>query len=96
MCNAVQQQHAAKIVLACCGARRDEDAVVASIQARIADWTHLPPENAEPLQALRYENGQEYKAHWDVFIDPKHTNGTHQNRLATVVMYLSDVIEGEC
>lgn len=30
--------------------RRNEDAVIASIQARIAEWTHLPPENAEPLQ----------------------------------------------
>eukprot|EP00775_Hariotina_reticulata_P008869 gene8869-9048_t len=74
--------------------RRGQDEVVASIEARIAEWTHLPPENGEPMQVLRYENLQKYDAHWDYFEDPLHTRDPQENRAATVVMYLGDVEEG--
>ena len=42
---------------------------------------------------LRYYNGQEYKPHFDVFF---HEAGIDNggNRLATVLMYLSDVEAG--
>lgn len=47
------------------------------------------------LQVLRYENGQEYGAHWDWFDDPvKHADQmTAGNRIATVLMYLSGGLE---
>ncbi|XP_058075814.1 probable prolyl 4-hydroxylase 4 [Magnolia sinica] len=50
----------------------------------------LFPGNGEDIQALRYEYGQKYKPHYDYFADKVNTaRGGH--RLATVLMYLSDV-----
>jgi hypothetical protein len=46
------------------------------------------------LQVLRYQNGQKYDAHWDWFDDPVHTKDSGENRVATVLMYLGDVLEG--
>jgi len=76
--------------------RRKQDDVVADIERRLAIWTKIPEENGEDIQVLRYENGQEYGAHWDWFDDPvKHADQmTAGNRIATVLMYLSDVEEG--
>ncbi|KAJ9507872.1 hypothetical protein QJQ45_021203 [Haematococcus lacustris] len=75
---------------------RGEDVVIAEIEARIAEWTHLPPELGEPIQVLRYQNGQQYGAHWDWFDDPVHQAQYLQNgnRYATVLLYLSEVEEG--
>ena len=43
--------------------RRGEDSIIAGIEEKIAEWTHLPPENGEPIQVLRYVDGQKYDAH---------------------------------
>ena len=64
---------------------------------RIAEWTFLPVENGEIFYLLRYENGQEYKPHTDWFrrdADGQHYIGGAGQRIATVLMYLSDVEEG--
>lgn len=48
------------------------------------------------MYLLRYQQGQEYKPHFDYFdvqTQQKHI-GSAGNRVATVVMYLSDVEEG--
>jgi hypothetical protein len=46
------------------------------------------------IVAYSYENGQEYKPHYDYF-SSDHTNvATQGNRMATVLLYLSDVEEG--
>lgn len=45
------------------------------------------------MQVLRYENGQKYDPHFDFFQDPVNmAQGGH--RIATVLMYLSNVEEG--
>lgn len=36
--------------LCACLRRRGEDAVIAGVEEKIAEWTHLPPENGEPIQ----------------------------------------------
>lgn len=41
-----------------------EDGVVALIEQRIAEWTHLPHTHGEPIEVLRYTDGQKYEAHW--------------------------------
>ncbi|KAK9814785.1 hypothetical protein WJX72_011443 [[Myrmecia] bisecta] len=76
--------------------RRGETDLVAEVESRIASWTMLPTEHGEDIQVLRYQNGQKYDAHWDWFDDPvKHkTHLGAGNRVATVLMYLSDVEEG--
>ncbi|KXZ46131.1 hypothetical protein GPECTOR_46g200 [Gonium pectorale] len=58
---------------------------------------HLPVHNQEPMEVLRYVNGQKYDAHWDWFDDkevrkePGEGSKPSSNRMATVLMYLSDV-----
>mmetsp|Transcript_28871 Transcript_28871/g.73684 ORF Transcript_28871/g.73684 Transcript_28871/m.73684 type:complete len:352 (-) Transcript_28871:1276-2331(-) len=75
---------------------RGEDAIIAQVEARISEWTHLPPEYGEPIQVLRYVDGQKYDAHWDWFDDPVHHEAYLRdgNRYATVLLYLAEVEEG--
>ncbi|KAJ3674578.1 hypothetical protein LUZ60_005194 [Juncus effusus] len=72
---------------------KKQDKIIARIEERIAAWTFLPEENAESLQILRYQFGQKYEPHFDYFHDKiNQARGGH--RLATVLMYLSDVKMG--
>jgi len=70
---------------------RRADATIAAIEARIAIWSQIPEDHGEAMQVLRYELGQEYRAHYDYFF---HKAGEANNRVATVLLYLSDVEEG--
>ncbi|KAI6700615.1 hypothetical protein NL676_014939 [Syzygium grande] len=73
--------------------QKAQDEVVANIEARIAAWTFLPEENGESIQVLRYEHGEKYEPHYDYFIDKANQElGGH--RVATVLMYLSNVERG--
>ncbi|GLT74076.1 hypothetical protein SLA2020_458970 [Shorea laevis] len=74
---------------------KHQDEVVAAIEARISAWTFLPEENGESIQILHYEHGQKYEPHFDFFHDKANQElGGH--RVATILMYLSDVeIGGE-
>lgn len=50
-------------------------------------------ENGEDIQVLRYEHGEKYDPHYDYFSDKVNiARGGH--RIATVLMYLSDVAKG--
>ena len=62
--------------------------MIESLETRIASWSQIPVSHGEPIQVLRYEPGQEYRAHYDYFF---HEAGQKNNRIATVLMYLSDV-----
>ncbi|KAL1540688.1 procollagen-proline 4-dioxygenase [Salvia divinorum] len=72
---------------------RGRDKIVQRIEKRIADFTFLPVEHGEGLQVLHYEEGQKYEPHYDYFLDEYNTRNGGQ-RIATVLMYLSDVEEG--
>ncbi|TYK15293.1 putative prolyl 4-hydroxylase 7 [Cucumis melo var. makuwa] len=73
--------------------RKAQDKIVAGVEARIAAWTLLPAENGESIQILHYENGQKYEPHFDFFHDKVNQElGGH--RIATVLMYLSNVEKG--
>lgn len=69
------------------------DLFVRDIEKRIADFTFIPVEHGEGLQVLHYEVGQKYEPHYDYFKDEFNTKNGGQ-RIATVLMYLSDVEEG--
>ncbi|KAL6649280.1 hypothetical protein ACP70R_013504 [Stipagrostis hirtigluma subsp. patula] len=71
---------------------KKQDDVVARIEERIAAWTFLPPENGEAIQILRYENGEKYEPHFDYIPGNHQAPGGH--RIATVLMYLSNVKMG--
>ncbi|CAI9265239.1 unnamed protein product [Lactuca saligna] len=72
---------------------RGQDKTVESIEKRIADFTFLPVDHGEGFQVLHYEVGQKYEPHYDYFRDEYNTKNGGQ-RMATVLMYLSDVEEG--
>ncbi|XP_016510559.1 putative prolyl 4-hydroxylase 10 [Nicotiana tabacum] len=72
---------------------RGRDKVIRNIEKRIADFTFIPVEHGEGLQVLHYEVGQKYEPHYDYFLDEFNTKNGGQ-RIATVLMYLSDVEEG--
>ncbi|XAR54602.1 Procollagen-proline dioxygenase [Bertholletia excelsa] len=70
-----------------------KDPIVAGVEDKISMWTFLPKENGEDIQVLRYEHGQKYDPHYDYFADKVNiARGGH--RLATVLMYLSNVEKG--
>jgi prolyl 4-hydroxylase len=77
---------------------RGENAICATIEARIAKLIGWPVENGEGLQILRYRPGAEYKPHYDYF-DPSEP-GTPTlckrggQRVATVIMYLHTADKG--
>lgn len=72
---------------------RGGDKIISNIEQRIADFTFIPVENGEGLQVLHYEVGQKYEPHYDYFADEYNIKNGGQ-RVATVLMYLSDVEEG--
>uniref|UniRef100_A0A0D6QZA4 procollagen-proline 4-dioxygenase n=1 Tax=Araucaria cunninghamii TaxID=56994 RepID=A0A0D6QZA4_ARACU len=72
---------------------KGKDEIVTRIEEKIAAWTFLPKENGEDIQVLRYEPGQKYDPHFDFFHDKVNlARGGH--RVATVLMYLTDVAKG--
>lgn len=46
---------------------RKEDPVLARVENRLSEATMIPVGHGEGIQVLRYENGQEYKPHFDYF-----------------------------
>eukprot|EP00798_Chlamydomonas_sp_ICE-L_P014663 gene14663-20698_t len=73
--------------------RRRQDPVIERIEERIALWTQIPKTHQEDIQVLRYSRGQTYGSHYDSSYDRSELNGP-KYRLATFLMYLSDVEEG--
>ncbi|XP_042016719.1 probable prolyl 4-hydroxylase 3 isoform X4 [Salvia splendens] len=74
--------------------KRGQDKVIRAIEKRIADYTLIPvAEHGEGLHVLHYKVGQKYNPHFDYFVDEFNTRNGGQ-RIATLLMYLSDVEEG--
>ncbi|RHN41923.1 putative procollagen-proline dioxygenase [Medicago truncatula] len=73
--------------------KRGSDRIVKNIERRIADFTFIPVEHGENFNVLHYEVGQKYEPHYDYFMDTFSTTYAGQ-RIATMLMYLSDVEEG--
>ncbi|KAI3907559.1 hypothetical protein MKW98_016203 [Papaver atlanticum] len=68
--------------------------IVQAIEKRISVFSQVPVENGEPIRVIRYEKNQYFRLHRDYIID---TNLKKQNggqRIATMLMYLSDNVEG--
>jgi prolyl 4-hydroxylase len=78
--------------------QRAETELVARVETRLADIAHWPIERGEGLQIQQYQATNEYQPHFDWFDAElpgprKHMEHGGQ-RLATFVLYLSDVESG--
>ncbi|XP_045787209.1 probable prolyl 4-hydroxylase 10 [Trifolium pratense] len=69
------------------------DKIVRNIEKRISDVTFIPVGYGEEFNILHYEVGQMYEPHTDYFEDAFNIKNGGQ-RIATMLMYLSDVEEG--
>lgn len=67
--------------------------MIQAIEKRISVYSQIPVENGELLQVLRYEKDEFYRPHHDYFSDTFNLKHGGQ-RIATMLMYLSDNVEG--
>ncbi len=78
--------------------QRGENALVQRLERRISELMNWPVERGEGIQVLRYQAGAEYSPHFDYFPEQNSGSALHLaqggQRVATLVMYLKDVIEG--
>eukprot|EP00892_Ulva_mutabilis_P010743 jgi/Ulvmu1/8040/UM004_0277.1 len=72
---------------------RGETPTIANIEERIAQWVMMDKNQGEGFQVLYYKVGQKYDPHFDYFF---HEDGVMNggNRIATLLLYLTDVEEG--
>lgn len=78
--------------------QRDENPLVRSIEARIAQLLSWPVENGEHLQVLHYRPGDRYEPHYDYF-DPAGEGSAAilargGQRIATLLIYLREPERG--
>ncbi|KFK30018.1 hypothetical protein AALP_AA7G207100 [Arabis alpina] len=63
------------------------------VEKKIARATMIPRSHGEAFNILRYELGQKYDSHYDVF-NPTEYGPQSSQRIASFLLYLSDVEEG--
>ncbi|CAL5227680.1 g10688 [Coccomyxa viridis] len=71
----------------------DLEGVISWIEEKAAQLTGLPVSHGEPFNVLRYQLGQHYDSHYDIF-EPESYGPQSSQRMATILFYLSDVEEG--
>lgn len=69
----------------------NEDISLKKLIRDISALVGLPESNCEPIVFTKYEVGEEYKPHFDAFIEPSNNN----QRLYTALLYLSSFNGGE-
>lgn len=78
--------------------QRGETELIARVEQRLAHLAKWPVERGEGMQVLRYEKGNEYRAHYDWFNPDQPGPRKHLERggqrVATFVIYLMDVEQG--
>jgi len=72
-------------------ANLDTDDFTLRIQKRAAALALVPASHCEPLQVVRYEAGQFFKAHTDWFKDTEKSVPVSGNRLFTFLVYLNEL-----
>lgn len=71
----------------------DKTGILDQIETKIAKATMTPKNHGEAFNVLRYEIGQSYHSHYDAF-NPAEYGPQKSQRLASFLLYLSDVQEG--
>ncbi|XP_054815624.1 prolyl 4-hydroxylase 1-like isoform X3 [Prosopis cineraria] len=68
--------------------------MVQAIEKQISIYAQVPIENGENMQILRYEKNQYYATHTDYFFGKLYNFKGDGQRIATMLMYLGDNVEG--
>ncbi|KAK3192996.1 hypothetical protein Dsin_024306 [Dipteronia sinensis] len=71
----------------------DKTGILDFIERKIARATMIPQMHGEAFNVLRYEIGQKYDSHYDAF-NPNEYGPQTSQRMASFLLYLSDVEEG--
>lgn len=71
-----------------------ETSLIQKIENRIQEVSDFPVAHGESLQILHYNQGEEYKAHYDFFPDSKIDPAKGGQRVCTLLIYLNDVDDG--
>jgi len=71
----------------------DDRGLLSWLEERMAAATLVNSAHGESFNILKYENGQHYDSHMDTF-DPKEYGPQGSQRMATMLVYLTDVEEG--
>ncbi|OMO63329.1 Oxoglutarate/iron-dependent dioxygenase [Corchorus olitorius] len=71
----------------------DDTGILDFIEKKIAKATSIPQSHGEAFNVLRYEIGQKYDSHYDAF-NPSEYGPQSSQRVASFLLYLSDVEEG--
>ena len=75
--------------------KKQHDDIVKKIEEKASQYTDKSINTIEALQVVRYQDGQEFKAHYDWF-HPPYRNKIQNQRQYTFFIYLNDVEnEGE-
>lgn len=74
-------------------ANEDKSGTLDFIEEKIAKATMIPRSHGEAFNVLRYEIGQKYNCHYDVF-NPEEYGPQKSQRVASLLLYLSNVEEG--
>lgn len=74
-------------------ASQDSTGTLNQIERKISRATMIPRDHGEAFNVLRYEIGQKYASHYDVF-NPAEYGPQKSQRVASFLLYLSDVEEG--
>ncbi|KAG9158793.1 hypothetical protein Leryth_013687 [Lithospermum erythrorhizon] len=74
-------------------ASEDKTGILDSIEKKIEKATMIPRIHGESFNVLRYQIGQSYFSHYDAF-DPSIYGRQEAQRVASFLLYLSDVEEG--
>ncbi|XP_052195010.1 probable prolyl 4-hydroxylase 9 [Diospyros lotus] len=74
-------------------ASEDKTGILGLIEEKIAKATMIPRSHGEAFNILRYEIGQKYDSHYDAF-NPAEYGPQKSQRIASFLLYLSDVEEG--
>lgn len=74
-------------------ARQDKSGTLQGVEEKMARATMTPVSHGEAFNVLRYELGQKYNSHYD-FFNPAEYGPQKSQRMASFLLYLSDVDEG--
>lgn len=74
-------------------AKQDKSGSLGWVEEKMARVTMIPRSHGEPFNVLRYEIGQKYNSHYD-FFNPSEYGPQKSQRMASFLLYLSDVEEG--